>query len=109
MLPQLSASSVPLKVPFIKHVISLLKYPNHTEVPGSQCEHSTHPLGICKQQANLPPLSPGEGWRQAHPSLTQLLWKLSKFLALNLLSHSMALTAKSPIFNSRMEFEETLG
>lgn len=49
MLPQLSASTAPLKVPFIKHVISLLKHPNRTEVPDSQGEPSAHPLCICEQ------------------------------------------------------------
>lgn len=29
---------VPLKVPFIQRVISLLKHPNNTKVPGSPCE-----------------------------------------------------------------------
>jgi hypothetical protein len=46
------------------------------------------------------------GWRQAHPWLIQLLWKLSKFLVLKLHSHSMALKSMSPIYNSRMELRD---
>lgn len=94
---------VPLKVPFIQRVISLLKHPNNTKVPGSPCETQHTSLGICQRAS--PRGLPGVG--QAHPSLRRLLGKLSKFLVLKL--HCTALMSISPIFNSRVEFAETLG
>lgn len=61
MSPQLSASVVPLKVPFIKRVISVLKYPNNTKVPGSRCETQRTSLDISASKQALVFSSPQGG------------------------------------------------
>lgn len=67
MFPQLSASPVPLKVPFIKHVILLLRYPNNTRVPGSQCETQHTSLGIFEQASETAFTFSSPRAGQAHP------------------------------------------